>query len=71
MDASDEIVRWARDAGFSFIDLNVFPNPAAGSGSKDMVSLVSTFKQWLIILQKDITGHQRRVITYVWDNYVE
>lgn len=37
MDASDEIVKWARDANYSFIDLNVFPNPRAATESKDIM----------------------------------
>lgn len=58
MDASEQLVQWARRSGFSFIDLNVFFNASAYlASSKES--------------RREAIALQRKMITYIWDNYVE
>ncbi|KAG8840458.1 Histone deacetylase hda1 [Serendipita sp. 405] len=56
MDASGEMVGWARQNGYGFIDLNVFANNLKNLPRDAMKETVSL---------------QRKIITYVWDNFVE
>lgn len=55
MDASNGVLGWAKQRGYSVIDINVFSHPV--ELSRDYV--------------RETTSLQRRVITYVWDNYIE
>ncbi|KAG8825535.1 Histone deacetylase hda1 [Serendipita sp. 399] len=56
MDASTEFIAWARQNGYGVIDLNVFANPLANQPKDTM---------------REALALQRRVITYVWDNFIE
>jgi len=57
IDASNDILGWAGRSGYGVIDLNVFANPVEASTSRDYV--------------REVAALQKKVITYVWDNYVE
>ncbi|EGO01316.1 hypothetical protein SERLA73DRAFT_72261 [Serpula lacrymans var. lacrymans S7.3] len=56
IDSAKELVAWIRQAGYSLLDLNIFPKPYAfdAKGSR-----------W----SKDDLG--RNILVYLWDNYIQ
>jgi hypothetical protein len=73
MDASDDLISWAQKNQFGFLDLNVFSNATTAESNDSMVAINPLTSSGLFthLRQREMLSLQRKVITYVWDNFIE